>query len=65
MLVTRAGRRIGRRLSHLGRIARDLVGYAVANRVVWLIPLVVLIGVLVVLAAMGQAVAPFTLYPLF
>lgn len=53
------------RLRHATRLAGDLVGYAVVNRVWWILPLVVLLGIASLLIVVGQAAAPVTLYPMF
>lgn len=53
------------RATHLGRLALELVRYSAINRVWWMVPLVVLIGALVLIAMLGQAAAPFTIYPMF
>ncbi len=50
---------------HLGRLARDLAAFSVVNRVWWIVPLTCLIALLVVFVVVGQAVAPYTLYPMF
>ena len=53
------------RLRHATRLASDLVGYAVVNRVWWILPLVLLLGIASLLIVVGQAAAPVTLYPMF
>lgn len=53
------------RLRHATRLAGHLVGYAVVNRVWWILPLVLLLGVASLLIVVGQAAAPVTLYPMF
>ena len=53
------------RLRHATRLAGDLVGYAVVNRVWWILPLVLLLGIASLLIVVGQAAAPVTLYPMF
>ena len=53
------------RLRHLGRLVRDVTGYAVINRVWWLLPLMALLAVITVFIVIGQAAAPYTLYTVF
>ncbi len=53
------------RLRHAARLAGNLVGYAVVNRVWWILPLVLLLGIAALLIVAGQAAAPVTLYPMF
>ena len=53
------------RLRHLGRLVVDVVGYAVVNRVWWLVPLMTALAVVTVFVVVGQAAAPYTLYTLF
>jgi heme/copper-type cytochrome/quinol oxidase subunit 1 len=52
-------------LRHAGRLARDVVGYAVHNRAWWLLPVMGLLVVVIGLIVVGQAAAPYTLYTLF
>ncbi len=53
------------RARHGLRLAGDVVGYAVVNRVWWILPLVALLGLAALLIVIGQAAAPITLYPMF
>jgi len=52
-------------LRHGLRMARDVVGYSVHNRVWWLVPMMALLVVVIGLIVVGQAAAPYTLYTLF
>jgi Family of unknown function (DUF5989) len=52
-------------LRHAGRLARDVVGYSVHNRVWWLLPMMGLLALVIALIVVGQAAAPYTLYTLF
>jgi hypothetical protein len=53
------------RLRHGVRLCRELIAYAVINRTWWVLPLIVALGAVTLLIAVGQAVAPYTLYTLF
>jgi hypothetical protein len=53
------------RLRHGGRLVADLVGFALSNRLWWLLPLVVVLGLASLVIVVGQAAAPVTLYPMF
>lgn len=53
------------RLKHLGRLIGSFAGYAVVNRVWWILPLMVLLLLVGALIAVGQAAAPYTIYTLF
>ena len=53
-----------RRAIHLGRLVRELVMFSVVDRVWWLLPLSMIIALLVLLVGIGQAVAPYTIYPM-
>lgn len=53
------------RIKHLFRLIGDFGSYAVVNRVWWIIPLMMLLGLVVVFITVGQAAAPYTLYTLF
>ena len=53
------------RLRHALRLARELLGFAVLNRIVWFVPVVVLLAALIVAVAVGSTAAPYTLYTLF
>jgi hypothetical protein len=54
-----------RRAINLGRLVRDVAQFSVVNRVWWLVPLALLIAFLVLFAVVGQAVAPYAIYPMF
>lgn len=47
------------------RLVGELTGYSVANRVVWVLPLVLLLAFATALVAVGQAAASVTLYSFF
>jgi hypothetical protein len=53
------------RLRHAFRLGGELVAYAVVNRVWWILPLAMLLGVVAVAVTVTQAAAPYTLYTLF
>lgn len=53
------------RLRHLGRLVRDFTSYAVVNRVWWILPLMLVLGLMAIFIAVGQAAAPYTIYTLF
>jgi hypothetical protein len=53
------------RLRHSFRLVSELLAYAVVNRVWWILPLMVLLGVVAVAVTVTQAAAPYTLYTLF
>jgi hypothetical protein len=53
------------RLKHLGRLVGSFAGYAVVNRVWWILPLMALLGLFGAFIAVGQAAAPYTIYTLF
>ncbi len=53
------------RIRHLGRLVGDFASYAVVNRVWWILPMMMLLGLLVAFITVGQAAAPYTLYTLF
>ena len=44
---------------------RDVGGYTIVNRVWWVLPMVVVLLFLVVLAVVGSATVPYTMYTLF
>lgn len=52
------------KLSYAGRLFREFVGFALANRVYWIIPLVLLLGAMGVLIVASETAAPF-IYALF
>ncbi|MBN2449120.1 MAG: hypothetical protein JXR77_01955 [Lentisphaeria bacterium] len=51
-------------LRHLGRLLRDVFGFAWQNKAWWIVPVVVLLLLLGLLVFAGQSVAPF-IYTLF
>ena len=53
------------RLRHAARLARELLGFAIVNRVVWFLPIVALAAAAVLIVSAGSAAAPYTLYTLF
>ena len=53
------------RIKHLLRLIGDFGSYAVVNRVWWIIPMMMLLGLVVVFITVGQAAAPYPLYTLF
>ena len=53
------------RAKHLVRLVGSFGGYAVVNRVWWIIPLMLLLGLFGIFIAVGQAAAPYTIYTLF
>ena len=53
------------RLRHTFRLAGEFVAYAVINRVWWILPLMVVLGLVAVAISVTQAAAPYTLYTLF
>lgn len=53
------------RLRHGVRLAGELVGYAFLNRLWWLLPLLLVLGLASLVIVVGQAAAPVTLYPMF
>ncbi len=53
------------RFRHFARLVRDLIGFAVLNRVWWLIPVMVVLAVITIFIVVGQAAAPYTLYTVF
>jgi len=53
-----------RRVRHGVRLASDLLAYSIINRVVWLIPLVLVLLVAAVVVTAGQVAAPF-MYTIF
>ena len=53
------------RIRHFFRLSGDFVAYAVVNRVWWILPLMVILGLIAAFIAVGQAAAPYTLYTLF
>ena len=53
------------RLQHTVRLGRDLLAFALVNRVWWFLPIVVLLGLSVALAAVGSHAVLYTIYTLF
>ena len=53
------------RFRHFARLVRDLIGFSVLNRVWWLIPVMVVLGLITIFIVVGQAAAPYTLYTVF
>jgi len=47
------------------RLGRELMSFALVNRAVWFVPLVLVLFVVVAFLVAGSAVAPYTLYTLF
>jgi hypothetical protein len=52
------------KLSHSGKLLREFVAFAKANKVWWIVPLVVILVLTGVLVVASQSVAPF-IYTLF
>ena len=52
------------KLGHSMRLARDVWGYAKAHKAYWIIPMVLVLGLMTMLILGGQASAPF-IYTLF
>jgi hypothetical protein len=53
------------RLRHFLRLVRDFTGFAVLNRVWWLVPVMALLALITIFIVVGQAAAPYTLYTVF
>jgi len=53
------------RTRHLLRLVRDFSGFAVINRVWWILPLMAVLAVITIFIIVGQAAAPYTLYTVF
>jgi hypothetical protein len=53
------------RARHFLRLVRDFSGFAVVNRVWWILPLMALLALITVFIIVGQAAAPYTLYTVF
>ena len=51
-------------LKHLGRLLRDVGGFAWHNKAWWMVPMVLILLLLAVVVVGGQALAPF-IYTLF
>jgi Family of unknown function (DUF5989) len=58
-----AARRMDR-LRYVGKLFGHLVGFASENKVYWIVPLLVVLGLLAVVIFTGQASTPF-IYSLF
>jgi hypothetical protein len=54
-----------RRMRYAARLGGEFVSYSVVNRAWWVVPMVLLLGVVALAIAVGQAAAPYTLYTLF
>jgi len=53
------------RVRHTFRLLRELSGFAVVNRSIWFVPLVLGLALLAALVTVGAAAAPYTIYTLF
>ena len=53
-----------RRLSYFGSILGEIVQFARQHKVYWIVPLVLVLGLVIVLVVTSQAAAPF-IYTLF
>ena len=53
------------RLRYAARLGGEFVAYSVVNRAWWVVPMVLLLAVVALAIAVGQAAAPYTLYTLF
>jgi hypothetical protein len=53
-----------RRLGYVGSLFGELVEFARQNKVYWIVPLVLILGLVVLLVVTSQAAAPF-IYTLF
>jgi hypothetical protein len=53
------------RVRHTFRLARELTGFAVVNRALWFVPLVLALALLAAFVTVGAAAAPYTIYTLF
>ncbi len=47
------------RLRHSGKLFRDLYRFAAKNKIYWIVPLVLVLGLLGVVIATSQAATPF------
>ena len=52
------------KLEYSGKLLREFVGFAKANKAYWIVPLIVLLGLASLLIVAGQSLAPF-FYTLF
>jgi hypothetical protein len=53
-----------RKLGYTGKLFREFVQFAMQNKMYWIIPLVILLGLMVLLILAGQGATPF-IYTLF
>lgn len=53
------------RIRHGVRLGRDIVAYAVINRVWWIIPLMALLVLVALAITATHTVVPYTVYTLF
>ena len=53
------------RVKHLWRLAREIVVYSGTNRAWWMLPLMVLLGVIALAVVTTQAAVPYAVYTLF
>jgi hypothetical protein len=53
-----------RRLGYVGSVLRELVEFARQNKVYWIVPFVLILGLVILLVVTSQATAPF-IYTLF
>ena len=53
-----------RRLGYLGSFMREIFDFARQNKVYWIVPFVLVLGLVVLLVVTSQATAPF-IYTLF
>jgi len=53
-----------RRLRYVGSVFGEIVQFARQNKVYWILPLVLVLGLVIVLVVTSQAAAPF-IYTLF
>ena len=53
------------RVKHLFRLVGQVFAYSRANRAWWLVPLMVLLGVITVAVVTTQATVPYAVYTLF
>ena len=52
------------KMNQIGRLSRDLIGFAKKNKAYWIIPMVMVLGLMTLLIVGGQGAAPF-IYTLF
>ena len=53
------------RAKHLGRLAREVVSYAISNRSWWLVPVMVAFALVAVAVVTTQVAVPVAVYTLF